>query len=182
MSKILALQASPRKKGNTNRILDEMIKGAEDNGHEVNKYYLQSLDIAPCSGCEICAKAKDCRYTDDGSEIINQLSEGASIILASPIYFGQMTAQAKTIVDRFYSIFNNPEKKFKGKAAMIFTHAYPDKDIYEPYIRLTETQPFLNNTELEYIETLEVAGVKFIGDADKATDDLKKAYEIGRKF
>lgn len=59
---------------------------------------------------------------------------------------------------------------------------YPDKDIYETYIKLTEAQPFLNNTELEYIETLEVAGVKFIGDADKAEDDLKKAYEIGQKF
>ena len=93
-----------------------------------------------------------------------------------------MTAQAKTIVDRFYSIFNNPNKKFNGKAAMIFTHAYPDKDAYENYIKLTEVQPFLNNTELEYIETLEVAGVKFIGDADKAENDLKKAYEIGKKF
>lgn len=179
---ILAIQASPRKKGNTNRVLDEMIKGAEDNGHEVKKYYLQEMDIAPCSGCEICAKGKDCRYDDDGAEIINQLAEGASIMLASPIYFGQMTAQAKTIVDRFYSIFNNPDKKFNGKAAMIFTHAFPDKDIYEPYIKLTEAQPFMNNTELEYIETLEVAGVKEIGDVENSEDDLKKAYEIGQKF
>ena len=180
--KILAIQASPRKKGNTNRVLDEMIKGAEDNGHEVIKYYVQDMDIQPCSGCEICAKGKDCRYEDDGAEIINQLAEGAGIILASPIYFGQMTAQAKTVIDRFYSIFNNPDKKFSGKAAMIFTHAFPDKDIYQDYIRLTEAQPFMNNTELEYIETLEVAGVKFIGDADRAEDDLKKAYEIGQKF
>lgn len=180
--KILAIQGSPRKKGNTNRVLDEMIKGAEDNGHEVKKYYLQEMDINPCSGCEICAKGKDCRYDDDGAEIINQLAEGASIILASPIYFGQITAQAKTIVDRFYSIFNNPDKKFDGKAAMIITHAYPEKDIYETYIKLTEAQPFLNNTELEFIETLEVAGVKFIGDVDKAEDDLKRAYEIGQKF
>ena len=67
--KILAFQASPRKNGNTNRILDEMIKGAEDNGHEVIKYYLQELDIKPCSGCEICAKGKDCRSDDDGAEI-----------------------------------------------------------------------------------------------------------------
>ena len=169
--KILALQASPRKKGNTNRILDEMIKGATDNGHEVEKYFLDKLNINPCSGCEICASGKDCRFDDDGSEIINKLAEGAGVILASPIYFGQMTAQAKTIVDRFYSIFNNPDKKFSGKAAMIFTHAY-----------LTEAQPFLNNTELEFIETLEVAGVKFIGDADKKEEDLKKAYEIGQKF
>lgn len=180
--KILALQASPRKRGNTNRVLDEMIKGAEDNGHEVIKYYLQEMDINPCSGCEICAKGKDCRFNDDGAEIINQLAEGAGVMLASPIYFGQMTAQAKTIVDRFYSIFNNPDKKFNGKAAMIFIHAYPDKTIYEPYIKLTETQPFLNNTELEFIETLEVAGVKEIGDADNAEEDLKKAYEIGQKF
>jgi multimeric flavodoxin WrbA len=47
--KILAIQASPRKKGNTNRVLDEMIKGAEDNGHEVIKYYVQDMDIQPCS-------------------------------------------------------------------------------------------------------------------------------------
>lgn len=180
--KILAFQASPRKKGNTNRVLDEMIKGAEDNGHEVIKYYLQELDIAPCSGCEICAKGKDCRYDDDGTQIIDQLAEGAGVILASPIYFGQMTAQAKTLIDRFYSIFNNPDKKFSGKAAMIFTHAFPDKNMYEAYIRLTEAQPFINNTELEFIETLEVAGVKFIGDADKAIEDLKRAYEIGQKF
>lgn len=180
--KILALQGSPRKKGNTNRFLDEMIKGAEDNGHEVIKYYLQNLDINPCSGCEICAKGKDCRFEDDGTEIINQLAEGAGVILAYPIYFGQMTAQAKAIVDRFYSIFNNPDKKFDGKAAMIVTHAYPGKDIYETYIKLTEAQPFINNTELEFIETLEVAGVKFIGDADEKEEDLKKAYEIGQKF
>ena len=180
--KILALQASPRKKGNTNCVLDEMIKGAQDNGHEVEKYFLDNLDINPCSGCEICAKGKDCRFDDDGTEIINKLAQGASVILASPIYFGQMTAQAKIIVDRFYSIFNNPDKKFSGKAAMIFTHAYPGLDVYETYIKLTEAQPFLNNTELEFIETLEVAGVKFIGDADKKEEDLKKAYEIGQKF
>lgn len=83
--KILAIQASPRKKGNTNRVLDEMIKGCEDNGHEVIKYYVSGLDINPCSGCEICAKGKDCRFDDDGAEIINQLAEGASIIIASPI-------------------------------------------------------------------------------------------------
>ena len=180
--KILALNGSPRKKGNTNRIMDEMIKGCSENGHEVEKYFLDKLNINPCSGCEICANGKDCRFEDDGSEIINQLANGASLIVASPIYFGQMTAQLKTIIDRFYSIFNNPDKHFNGKVAIIFTHAFPDKDIYQPYIKLTEAQPFMNNTELEYIETLEVAGVKAIGDAENSTEDLKKAYEIGQKF
>lgn len=180
--KILALNGSPRKKGNTNRILDEMIKGCSENGHEVKKYFLDKLDINPCSGCEICAKGKDCRFEDDGAEIINQLAEGASLIVASPIYFGQMTAQLKTIIDRFYSIFNNPDKHFEGKVAIIFTHAYPGDDFYKPYINLVKAQPFENNTELEIVDTLEVGGVKYIGDADKAAEALKKAYEIGLKF
>ena len=140
--KILALNGSPRKKGNTNRILDEMISGCVENGHDVEKYFLDKLDINHCSGCEICAKGKDCRFQDDGSLIINQLADGASLIVASPIYFGQMTAQLKTIIDRFYSIFNNPDKHFDGKVAIIFTHAYPGDDFYKQYIELVKAQPF----------------------------------------
>lgn len=103
------------------------------------------------------------------------------MILASPIYFGQITAQAKTILDRFYSIFNNPDKKFDGKAAII-DHAYPDDDIYKPYVELLENQPFKMNTELEFIESLIAPGVKFIGDVDEHEEYLEKAYEIGQKF
>lgn len=99
------------------------------------------------------------------------------MILASPIYFGQITAQAKTILDRFYSIFNNPDKKFDG-----IGHAYPDEDIYKPYVELLENQPFKMNTELEFIESLIAPGVKFIGDVDEHEEYLEKDYEIGQKF
>ena len=83
---------------------------------------------------------------------------------------------------RFYSIFNNPNKKFSGKVSLIFTHAYPGDDFYRPYIDLVIKQPFEMNTELEMVDCLEVGGVKFIGDADNAEDALKKAYGIGLKF
>ena len=92
------------------------------------------------------------------------------------------TAQLKTIIDRFYSIFNNPNKKFSGKVGLIFTHAYPGDDFYRPYIDLVIKQPFEMKTELEMADCLEVGGVKFIGDADNAEDALKKAYGIGLKF
>ncbi|MBE6510881.1 MAG: flavodoxin family protein [Methanobrevibacter sp.] len=180
--KVIALNGSPRKRGNSNRFLDEMIDACKSNGHEVKKYFLDKMDINPCSGCEICSKGKDCRFNDDGTEIIDQLAEGASLIVASPIYFGQMTAQLKTIIDRFYSIFNNPDKKFDGKVAVIFVHAYPGDDFYRPYVDSVLKQPFEMNTELEIVGSLEVGGVKFIGDADKAEEALKKAYEIGLKF
>ena len=146
------------------------------------KQLIHDLDVAPCSGCELCNKGKDCRYEDDGTEIIDKLANGASVILASPIYFGQMTAQAKTIVDRFYSIFNNPEKSFSkdAKAALVLTHAYPGD--YDDYLQLTITQPFKNNTEMEFIGALDVGDVKFPGDVKEKEDVLKEAYELGKKF
>ncbi len=179
---ILALIGSPRKNSNCEIIVDEIAKGAEENGHTVTKYIIHDLDVAPCSGCELCNKGKDCRYEDDGTEIIDKLANGASVILASPIYFGQMTAQAKTIVDRFYSIFNNPEKSFSkdAKAALVLTHAYPGD--YDDYLQLTITQPFKNNTEMEFIGALDVGDVKFPGDVKEKEDVLKEAYELGKKF
>lgn len=180
--KILALIGSPRKHSNCEAIVDEIAKGAEENGHEVIKYIIQDLDIAPCSGCELCRKGKDCRYTDDGTEIIDQLADGASVILASPIYFGQMSAQAKTIVDRFYSIFNNPNKSFSkdAKAAIVLTHAYPGD--YDAYLQLTIAQPFQNNTEMEFIGAIDAGDVKFPGDVKDKPEILKEAYELGKKF
>ena len=179
---ILALIGSPRKNSNCEIIVDEIAKGAEENGHTVTKYIIHNLNVAPCSGCELCNKGKDCRYEDDGTEIIDKLANGASVILASPIYFGQMTAQAKTIVDRFYSIFNNPEKSFSkdAKAALVLTHAYPGD--YDDYLQLTITQPFKNNTEMEFIGALDVGDVKFPGDVKEKEDVLKEAYELGKKF
>ena len=53
--KVIALNGSPRKRGNSNRFLDEMIDACKSNGHEVKKYFLDKMDINPCSGCEICA-------------------------------------------------------------------------------------------------------------------------------
>ena len=60
--------------------------------------------------------------------------------------------------------------------------AYPDEDIYKPYVELLENQPFKMNTELEFIESLIAPGVKFIGDVDEHEEYLEKAYEIGQKF
>lgn len=179
---ILALIGSPRKNSNCENIVDEIAKGAMENGHTVTKYIIQNLDVAPCSGCESCRQGKDCIHEDDGKEIIDKLANGASVIFASPIYFGQMSAQAKTIVDRFYSIFNNPNKSFgkDAKAAVVLTHAFPGS--YDSYLKLTIAQPFENNMQMEIVGTLDAGDLKFPGEAKEREDLLKEAYEIGKKF
>ena len=167
---ILALIGSPRKNSNCEIIVDEMAKGAEENGHEVIKYIINDLDIAPCYGCELCRDGNDCQHIDDGAEIIDQLADGASVIFASPIYFGQMSAQA------------NPNKGFgeDAKAAIVLTHAFPGS--YDSYLQLTIAQPFQNNMQMEIVGTLDAGDLKFPGEAKEREDLLKEAYEIGKKF
>ena len=63
--KIIALQGSPRVGGNCDVLMDEMIKGAEENGHEVVKYYLEKQDIAACKACMYCAEHGECVRGDD---------------------------------------------------------------------------------------------------------------------
>ena len=173
--KVIALQASPRKGGNCDVLMDEMIKGIEENGGEVVKYFLEKCDIATCKACLQCVRA------DDGNKIIDDLVAADGVIFATPIYYGQMSAQGKTIIDRFYAIGQNPDKSLSGKAALIFTENQPE-GTYESYIELTKFSPF---TLMGY----EVIGHVDAGSAGPAgivaeeqEDKLKEAYELGLKF
>ena len=157
--KIIALQGSPRVGGNCDVLMDEMIKGAEENGHEVVKYYLEKQDIAACKACMYCAEHGECVRGDDGNKIIDELVAADGVIFATPIYYGQMTAQAKTIIDRFYAI-----------------------GTYKDYIELTKFSPF---TFMGY----DVIGHVDAGSAGPAgivkeeqEDKLKEAYELGKQF
>ena len=185
--KIVALQASPRKGGNCDVLMDEMIKGIEENGGEVVKYYLEKEDIAPCKACMYCAENPECVRADDGNKILDDLVAADGVIFATPIYYGQMTAQGKLIIDRFYSIGQNPDKSLSGKAALIFTDALiftenQPEGTYADYIELTKFSPF---TFMGY----EVIGHVDAGSAGPAgivateqEDKLKEAYELGLKF
>ena len=179
--KIVALQASPRVGGNCDVLMDEMIKGIEENGGEVEKFYLERCEIAPCKACMHCAENPECIRADDGNKIIDELVAADGVIFATPIYYGQMSAQGKLIIDRFYAIGQNPDKSLSGKAALIFTENQPE-GTYADYIELTKFSPF---TFMGY----EVIGHVDAGSAGPAgivaeeqEDKLKEAYELGLKF
>jgi multimeric flavodoxin WrbA len=65
--------------------MDEMIKGIEENGGEVVKYYLEDKEIAPCKACMYCAEHPECVRADDGNEIIDALVDADGVIFSTPI-------------------------------------------------------------------------------------------------
>ncbi|TET62563.1 flavodoxin family protein, partial [Candidatus Aerophobetes bacterium] len=98
--KVLGLFGSPRRGGNTDLLLEEMLKGAESRGAKIERIFLSDLDISDCRECRSCEATGNCVVRDKMQEIYSKLMEADYIVLASPIFFYGVTAQVKRMIDR----------------------------------------------------------------------------------
>ena len=101
--KIVILQGSPNIKGSTNLLVDSFTKGAKEANHEVIRYDLSKMKIHPCSGCLHCGYEGPCAFKDDNEIIKKDLLSCDMVVFATPLYYYGMSAQLKTVVDRFCS-------------------------------------------------------------------------------
>lgn len=107
--KIIALNGSPRKKGNTADILKTVEKEILSQGHEYEELFLASKKMNGCLACAKCKAVNDaigCIQDDDVPDILQKVIEADSVIIASPVYFWGFSAQLKTVIDRTYSLYN----------------------------------------------------------------------------
>lgn len=102
---VLALAASPREGGNTDRLLDAFLEPARAAGAPVTKLYLGRLDIHPCDHCGGCLTGGACVRRDDMDLVYRGLAEAGVLVLASPVYFMGVTAQAKAMIDRCQALW-----------------------------------------------------------------------------
>jgi len=109
---ILGLQGSPRKKGNTNYLLTTFMKEAERYGVQTCTIQVAKKNIVPCIGCGYCEKNGICVTQDDDmtNEIYPLLREADVVVLATPIYFYNVTAQLKAPVDRTQTLWSRKYK------------------------------------------------------------------------
>jgi multimeric flavodoxin WrbA len=98
--KILGIVGSPRKGGNTEHLMREALKSAEDAGTETELINLGSAEIEPCVACEICKATGECAIYDDMSSILEKAVKAQGIIIGSPVYFGNVSSQLKIFMDR----------------------------------------------------------------------------------
>lgn len=98
--KVIAFLGSPRVDGNTELLLNEALSAVQEQGHEVKTFKLNLLRIKPCQDCGGCDSTGICIINDDMTEIYQAIREADRIILASPIFFFGMSAQAKAMIDR----------------------------------------------------------------------------------
>lgn len=103
--KVLALNGSPRRNGNTELLLEAALRGIREQGGEAAVYRLNTLNLKPCQSCGGCAKNGVCVIGDDMARISADIRASDRIVLASPVYFFSVSAQAKIVIDRCQSFW-----------------------------------------------------------------------------
>jgi multimeric flavodoxin WrbA len=127
--KILIVLGSPRKNGNSAALSAQLAQSAANAGADVETIYLNALNIKPCQGCEKCQaeSATGCVIQDDMTPLYPKLHQADSLVIASPVYWFNFSAQTKIFIDRLFAVGVGTRNIFKGKStALILTYADPD--------------------------------------------------------
>jgi multimeric flavodoxin WrbA len=174
--KILGLCCSPRKGGNTELVLEEVLKGAREEGAETELYHVSGKNIKPCDGCEACRETGKCHIKDDMQELYVKLLESKGIIFGIPSYYYSMSGQAKIIIDRTNAL-GLPGKNLANKVGSVVAVggglglAGIMKDVY--FYMVTQ----------QMIPANFFAGYSLRkGDAKDLKNGLKAARDIGRQM
>ena len=116
---VVVLHGSPRKGMNSDTLADMLLKGLNETGfHQVTHFYINEMSISHCQGCLHCATPPhSCRIDDDMQKIYRAYKAADIIVWASPMYWGYLTAQLKTVQDRMEALAC---EGFDGKTFAVF--------------------------------------------------------------
>ena len=129
--KILVVQGSPRKKGNSIALAEQIAKGAESVGAVAERIYLHDKNISPCQACYACQRpdSSGCAIDDEMQPIYKKLIDADCWIIASPVYWFTMSAQTKLFMDRCFALLAYKKDAFTGKRIAI-AMSYGDTDTF----------------------------------------------------
>lgn len=113
--KALGIVCSPRKRGNTEILIEEALAAAREAGAQTELVLLAGKNITPCDGCASCRETGVCKIKDDMQPIYQQLEVADAVLFGTPVYFHSVSAQAKAIMDRTYLFLS--DKRLRGKVA-----------------------------------------------------------------
>ena len=123
--KIVILSGSPRRNGNSERLIAAFQAGAESVGKAVMVFRTAHMKIGGCTGCEYCLEHPGkCARNDDMAEVLAALHGADVVVFVSPVYYFSVTAQLKLAIDRMYPLINEKVKQ----TALLLTCADDDVD------------------------------------------------------
>ncbi len=187
--KVLGISASPRLKGNTDLLLREALAGAESAGAQTEYIRLCDLKIAPCVECNSCYETGRCRIEDDYQSVFKKMIETDRLIFATPIFFMNVCAQAKILIDRCQCLWANKYVLKKPlitsgghdrRAMVIALGGSKSKKMFES-VRLT-MKYYFDVLDMQYSANLFINKVDVCGQIKKHPSAMKEAYRLGAEL
>ena len=186
--RVLGITGSPRRGGNTDLLLAEVMKGAASRGVEVKTIVLNDLKIAPCQHCDACLEAGRCKIEDDMQMVYQKLEDADRIVLASPIQFMGVTAQMKAMIDRCQSLWARKYvlklpplgNRRKRKGFFISVGGRKIANLFEPALITIKT--LFRILDITYTGELLFPGVDEKGAIAQHPDALRQTFLAGQKL
>jgi len=182
--KILVLFSSPRKKGNSATLANQIIKGAKSAGAKIESIFLHGMQIAPCQACYACQKpdSKGCAIDDEMQSLYPKLLESDTWVIAGPVYWFTMSAQTKLFMDRCFALFTDAKNRFEGKRIAVAL-SYGDTDPFNSGCvnALRTFQDAFSYTGAEIIGMVYGSAEK-AGEIKSNSELMQRAEELGKKL
>ena len=186
--KVLGIAGSPRRGGNTDLLLAEVMRGAASRGAEVKTIILNDLKITPCQHCDACLEAGRCQVEDDMQMVYRELEAADRIVLASPIQFMGVTAQMKAMIDRCQALWARKYvlklpplgNRRDRKGLFISVGGRKIANLFEP--ALATVKALFRILDITYAGELLFPGIDEKGAIAKHPDALRQAFLAGQKL
>ena len=179
--KIVILNGSPRKTGNTSALVKAFTEGAESVGNTVTEFFLDKMDIHGCKGCFGGHSSRECPCVqkDDMAQIYPAVKECDVVVLASPLYYWTLSGQLRTAFDRLFALEEGDGNFLRGNGkscALLMAaegHGFDDAVLY--YDHLMEHLRWKN------LGHVLAGGNMDVGDI-KGKDEIKQACDLGKSI
>ncbi len=187
--KIVCLLGSPRPKGNTAYLAERFCETARQAGAEIVTFSLNKLTYKGCQGCMTCKTKLDrCVLKDDLEQVLDAVRDADILVMATPVYYGEVTSQMKGFIDRTFSYLKpdyttNPEPSRLNpgkKLVFILSQAQPDEkqfaDIFPRYDYFFKWYGFQDN------RLIRACGAMGPKDVASMTAVVEKAEQTAREL
>jgi len=185
--KVLGIMGSPRRRSNTEILLDKALEGTGEAGAEFEKVLVSKLKISPCLEIYACLKDGDCAIKDDMQLLYKKLLEVDHIIFASPMFFYGITSQAKAIIDRCQALWVRrhvlgmcKEDNRVRRGVFISVGATRGEKLFDGSVLTVKY--FFDAIGVKYYSDLLVKGVDKEGQIEEYPLALQDAFRLGQEL
>lgn len=178
--KVLGIEGSPRKNGNTEKLVRAVLGGASAKGAETPFYKLAEMNFSACMGCITCREDGVCTINDEMQHLYKDIQAAEAMVIGSPIYMWQVSAHTKTFMERLLPFIDRDFRSrlnSQKRVVFAFTQGNPDAEAFREYFDYLERLfAFLH---FDVRDTLVAAGTRDKNDIEDQPAVLDSARQCG---